>query len=170
MKAGSDIRAGRLWPNDKRLDLTADQPVPLAVHENFSFVAVIEPDRRYFDMEERSDAVIFDWLGHTSGKDAERHSLSLEILTIGYLDGNRYLGFFIDNHFVNVSLHKLEVGRPLAVVLRIQEAVAELFVDGVVRARKDLRGDVAGREPARVRINQGRSHGGGTGLPRTTPV
>ena len=166
MKAGSDIRAGRSWPNDKRLDLTADQTVPLAVHENFSFVAVIEPDRRYFDMEKRSDAVIFDWLGHTSGKDVERHSLSLEILTIGYLDGNRYLGFFIDNHFVNVSLHKLEVGRPLAVVLRIQEAVAELFVDGVVRARKDLRGmSLVGSRPvseliAEDRMSVGRDYRG----------
>jgi len=120
--------------------------MPIGVNDNFSLALRFYLDSEYFDLSTPADAVLFEWIGHDKAEEAKRHFISFEVLSIGFIRDNRYLGFWIDNCFVNASLKKLRADRWHDAVLRVKDKEAEFFLDGRLVAKKHIERDVIAQQ------------------------
>ena len=121
------------------LEAVKADDIRIAVQGGFTIYVRFFLSGVYLDMTDRRDAVLCEWTGFDTAEKPERHFVSLEILSIGFVPGNRYLGFWVDNCFPSVSIKDLEPDSWHDVALRVTGSGAELLVDGVLRSLKDIR-------------------------------
>ena len=132
-----------------RVDVTDGAGLALSVEGELTVSARVFLEGRYFAFDDRRGAVLMEWMGRDANDTAARHAISLEILNIGFVSENAYIGFWVDNVFLNVSLKKLRPHRWYDMVLRVREGEGQLMIDGVARSPwKDLERGLAGNDRA----------------------
>ena len=116
------------------LEVSVSDDMPIAVQGDFSMAFRVRLDAKYFDMENREDATLFEWYGNDMMAKPKRHSISLQVFNIGYLKHDRYLGIWVDHFCQHVSLKTLQPDRWHDVVFRVTNGMGELFVNGSIPA------------------------------------
>lgn len=146
-KAGERALGARF--DGGRVDVTDGAGLALSVEGELTVSARVFLEGRYFALDDRRGAVLMEWMGRDADDTAARHAISLEILNIGFVSENAYIGFWVDNVFLNVSLKKLRPHRWYDMVLRVRDGEGQLMIDGVARSPwKDLERGLAGNDRA----------------------
>lgn len=90
------------------LNVEAGGSIELDFEKDFAVWCKVFLNEQYWNMDAEVNSVIFQWMGN--GARGKRNMISLECLKLGYIQKNAYLGVWLNNKFLHVSIHNLKPG------------------------------------------------------------